>query len=302
MINLVNKAYSKRFLKRVQAPKAIVNFLLVFVAIVVLIPTIWLFIAPSKDAVELAKLSPFDFGNFASYFVRWKHLVNYGDGILLNWMKNSVAYTTFSVALGTVVSLMAGFALAVVNLRFKKQILLVVLIAMVIPTVALVLPIFVWFNQIHLANTAIGLILVYSLHPFGVYLSYIYYANTIPKEIYEAARIDGCEQFATFLKIGLPLSRGLIGVIAFFNFSSSWSNFYLPQTLIIDPAKAPLSSGLQAMFTGTEAFTGQAAYVTHIDRPEIALAALMMIAPIAFIFVASQKLISRGVISGAVKS
>jgi multiple sugar transport system permease protein len=279
-----------------------INFILVFFAIIMLIPTIWLLISPSKDAVGLARLSPFQFGSFSSYFTRWHHLINYQNGIFLQWIKNSLIYTSISVIIGTVISAMAGFALAAVNLKFKKQILILVLVAMIMPNVALVLPIFVWFNQLHLANNPIGLIMVYCLHPFGVYLSYIYFANSIPREIYESARMDGCSYFGTFRRIGIPLAKGLIGVISFFNFTSTWSNFFLPQTLILDPAKAPLSSGLQALFTGTEAFTGQASYVTHIDRPEIALAALMMIAPVVFVFIVSQKLIGRGMLAGAVKS
>jgi ABC-type maltose transport system permease subunit len=77
---------------------------------------------------------------------------------------------------------------------------------MLVPPMALVVPIFVLMDAISLMDKPISVILVSSLYPFGVFLSYIYYSTTIPKELYESARLDGCNDFRLFTKIALPLS------------------------------------------------------------------------------------------------
>ena len=278
------------------------NAILLFIAIVLLIPALWMTIAPSKDRAELVSMSPLGFGSFESYITRWQNLLLYDEGAMLRWIENSIWYTSATVILSTTMALLGGFALAAINIKFKRQILILIMIAMIIPTVALVMPMFVWINTLGLSDTELGLILASSLYPFGVYLSYIHFSTVIPKELYEAAKIDGCGYFKIFRKIAIPISKSLVGILAFFSFVGSWNNFFLPQVLILSGEKHPLSSGLTLLFTNTPAFSGNSSAILPIERSEIALSAIIMVIPIAVLFIVSQKFLSRGMLAGSVKS
>ena len=150
--------------------KYLANFILVFIAVVLLIPVLWMTIAPSKDRVQLITLAPLKFGSIESYLTRWRNLMVYDDGVIIRWMENSFWYTIAIVSLSTTMSLLGGFALGVKNFRFKRQILISTMIAMMLPGVALVLPLFVWVDKLRLTDTELGLILASSLYPFGVFL------------------------------------------------------------------------------------------------------------------------------------
>jgi multiple sugar transport system permease protein len=278
------------------------HMFLLFIAILLLIPALWMTIVPSKDRAELVSMSPMSFGSFGSYITRWQNLLLYDEGAMLRWIENSIWYTSVTVILSTTMALLGGFALAAINIKFKRQILILIMIAMIIPQVALVMPMFVWINTLGLTDTELGLILASSLYPFGVYLSYIHFSTVIPRELYEAAKIDGCGYFKIFRKIAIPISKSLVGILAFFSFVGSWNNFFLPQVLILSGEKHPLSSGLTLLFTNTPAFSGNSSAILPIERSEIALSAIIMVIPIAVLFIVSQKFLSRGMLAGSVKS
>jgi multiple sugar transport system permease protein len=278
------------------------NALLIFIAIVLLIPALWMTIAPSKDRAELVTMSPLGFGTFESYITRWQNLLLYDEGAMLRWIENSIWYTSATVILSTTMALLGGFALAAINIKFKRQILILIMIAMIIPTISLVMPTFVWLNVLGLTDTELGLILASSLYPFGVYLSYIHFSTVIPRELYEAAKIDGCGYFKIFRKVALPVSKSLAGIVAFFSFLGAWNSFFLPQVFILSGEKHPLSSGLVILFTNVKAFCGCEPTLLPIFRSEIALSALILITPTIFLFIFAQRFLSRGMLAGSVKS
>ena len=282
--------------------KYLANFILVFLAVVLLIPVIWMTIAPSKDRVQLITLAPLQFGSFGSYLTRWRNLLQYDNGVIIRWMENSFWYIIAIVSLSTTMSLLGGFALGVKNFRFKRQILISTMIAMMLPGVALVLPLFVWVDKLRLTDTELGLILASSLYPFGAFLSYIHFSTVIPRELYEAAKIDGCGYFKIFRKVALPVSKSLAGIVAFFSFLGAWNSFFLPQVFILSGEKHPLSSGLTLLFTNTPAFSGNSSAILPIERSEIALSAMVITLPIILLFLFSQRFLSRGMLAGSVKS
>ena len=282
--------------------KYLANFILVFIAVVLLIPVLWMTIAPSKDRFQLITLAPLKFGSIESYLTRWRNLMVYDDGVIIRWMENSFWYTIAIVSLSTTMSLLGGFALGVKNFRFKRQILISTMIAMMLPGVALVLPLFVWVDKLRLTDTELGLILASSLYPFGVFLSYIHFSTVIPRELYEAAKIDGCGYFKIFRKVALPVSKSLAGIVAFFSFLGAWNSFFLPQVFILSGEKHPLSSGLVVLFTNVKAFCGCEPSLLPIFRSEIALSALILITPTIYLFMFAQRFLSRGMLAGSVKS
>ena len=89
---------------------------------------------------------------------------------------------------------------------------------MIMPAAALVLPIFLELNALHLIGSVFSVILPFSFFPFGVYLAYIYYATAIPSELLDAARVDGCGEWLTFRRIALPLAKPVVALVFFFSF------------------------------------------------------------------------------------
>ena len=267
------------------------------------VPMVWLLIAPSKTAAQLNNDNPFSFGSFANYGSAWEHLLTFQDGVLVRWLLNSVVYSVAIVVLSCVSAILAGYALAVTAIPFKRGLLIVTLVAMIVPPVALVIPLFVEISNVQLFDTPAAVILTSSFYPFGVFLAYIYFTTAIPKELYEAAKVDGAGEFATLWRIALPLSKGLFGMLAFFSFSASWVNYFLPYVLLGSAENFTLPVGLGVLFSSTPALNpGNGAQQSDIGRPEIALAGLILAIPILIVFLLSSRLLVRGILAGSVKS
>jgi multiple sugar transport system permease protein len=280
----------------------VVNTWLIFFAIISVIPMIWLLLAPSKEDAEITTRHPLAFGSFGNYLKAWKNLQFFDDGVMFTWVINSLWYTASIVLIATVTASMAGFVLSASNIRFKRSFLVSTLITMLVPPMALVVPIFILMDQISLMDKPLAVILVSSLYPFGVFLSYIYYTTTIPKELYESARLDGCNDFRLFTKIALPLSWPLISLLAFFAFIGNWANYFLPYILLPSSENYTLPIGLGFLFYSTPAINpGVGATSVPIYKPEIALAGVLIALPIMIVFLISQKRLVRGMLAGSIK-
>jgi len=280
----------------------VMNLWLVFFALVSVIPMIWLLLAPSKEDADITTRHPLAFGSFGNYIKAWKNLQFFDDGVMLQWVINSLWYTAAIVLIATVSASMAGFVLSASRIRFKRAFLISTLITMLVPPMALVVPVFILMDKISLMDKPLAVILVSSLYPFGVFLSYIYYSTTIPKELYESARLDGCNDFRLFSKIALPLSWPLISLLAFFAFIGNWANYFLPYILLPSSENYTLPIGLGFLFYSTPAINpGVGATSVPIYKPEIALAGVLIALPIMIVFLVSQNRLVRGMLAGSIK-
>jgi multiple sugar transport system permease protein len=301
-LNLLKSNRSTKLRQESRIWSWVVNSWLILFALISIIPMVWLLLAPSKEDAELTTRNPLAFGNFGNYLKAWKNLQFFDDGVILQWVINSLWYTGTIVLIATVTASMAGFVLSASNIRFKRAFLISTLITMLVPPMALVVPIFVLMDRIHLMDNPFSVILVSSLYPFGVFLSYIYYSTTIPKELYESARLDGCNDFRLFTKIALPLSWPLISLLAFFAFIGNWANYFLPYILLPSSENYTLPIGLGFLFYSTPAINpGVGATSVPIYKPEIALAGVLIALPIMIVFLVSQKRLVRGMLAGSIK-
>lgn len=280
----------------------VINAWLIFFAVVSLIPMTWLVLAPSKEDADITNRHPLAFGNLGNYLKAWDNLQFFDNGVMFTWVVNSVWYTAAIVIIATISASMAGFVLSASQIRFKRAFLISTLITMLVPPMALVVPMFILMDQISLMDNPWAVILVSSLYPFGAFLSYIYYSTTIPKELYESARLDGCNDFRLFTKIALPLSWPLISLLAFFAFIGNWANYFLPYILLPSSENFTLPIGLGFLFYSTPAINpGVGATSVPIYKPEIALAGVLIAVPIMIVFLISQKRLVRGLLAGSIK-
>ena len=282
------------------ATAAVAVLFLALVAFFIL-PVLWLLLAPTKTAGQLISDGPLSFGSFGNVATAWRHLVDFQDGVLLVWLRNSAVYSAITLVITLATSIPAGFALALSNFRGRKTLLVTTLIVMIMPSTTLVLPIFLELNEFGLIGTIWSVVLPFSFYPFGVYLVYIYFATSMPTDVLAAARIDGCSEWQLFTRIALPLARPVAALVAFFSFVGNWNNFFLPYLVLPNTDQFPLQVGLNQLLSSTPSFNPVAGAGLNITSPELALAIIVAILPVLVLFLFSQKALVSGMLAGATK-
>jgi len=279
-------------------------FILTAFAVFFIAPVLWLILAPTKSDKALISSSPFSFGDFHHVALAWKHLDAFSGHIYRRWIANTLYYALSATAITLVVSVPAGYGLAIGRFPGRKLILSLTLVVMIVPNAALVLPIFLELNAFHLIGSVLSVILPFAFFPFGVYLAYIYYATSIPDELLDAARVDGCGELQTFLRVALPLAKPVVALVFFFSFVADWNNFFLPYVVLANSNQYPITVGLWDLLSATPSFNpsvGGGGQSVEIFKPELALATLLAVVPVAIVFLFSQRALVRGMLGGAVK-
>ena len=265
------------------------------------IPLLWLFVAGTRSDGSLLSDAPFALGTWESLSRSWTNLTTYNNFQIGTWAMNSAIYAVSGVALSLLASIPAGYALALSEFPGRKLILVLTLIAMITPSSAVVLPIFIELKLLGLNNTYAGLILASGFFPFGVYLTYIYFTSSLPKGVMDSARVDGCNPFQLFTKIALPLARPIIALVAFFSFLAIWSNYFLAFVLLSDDRLYNLPVGLTSLISSSGALSNLPSNDVPIKKPEVILAAILVVLPVILIFLVAQRFVRSGTLSGAEK-
>ena len=273
-------------------------------AVFFVVPLAWLILAPTKSDEALVSRDPMAFGSFHQLALAWQHLDAFSDHLYRLWIGNSLLYAVSATAIVLVTGIPAGYGLAFGRFPGRRLVLTLTLVVMIMPAAALVLPIFLELNAVHLIGNALSVILPFAFYPFGVYLAYIYYATAVPRELLDAARIDGCGEWATFRHVALPLAKPVVALVLFFSFVADWNNFFLPYAVLADSAQYPMQVGLSDLLSSTPSFNpavGGGGQQVNIFRPELALATLLAVVPVAIVFMLSQRALVRGMVGGGVK-
>ncbi|MCW2647778.1 MAG: transporter permease protein [Pseudonocardiales bacterium] len=283
------------------ASRVLVGLVMAALALFFVLPVIWLLLAPSKTADQVVHNWPLSFGSFSQIGHAWSHLMSFQNHAMLKWLRNSAIYSGGSLILTLITSVPAGYALALTRFRGRTTLLVVTLITMIMPSATLVLPIFLEINQFHLIGTIWSVILPFSFYPFGVYLVYIYFATSLPRDIIAAARVDGCSEWQVFAHIALPLARPVIALVAFFSFVGNWNNFFLPYLVLPNSDQFPVQVGLNQLLSSTPSFNPVAGAGLNITIPELALAIIVAILPVLVLFLFSQRALVSGMLAGSTK-
>ena len=300
----------KQFRTRVAGDMGILGFgfrwgVLLLFAAYFFVPILWLVLATSKSAPQLLELDPLAFGSFQRIQEAWQRIIEYQNGEVLLWASNSVRYALWALALSLVTSIPAGYILAVARFPGRRLLLWLTLITMLLPPSALVLPLFMELNLFRLINSQWAVILPSAFFPFGTYLTYIYYASSLPPDLLDAARVDGCSEMQLFWQIALPLATPLLGLLAFINFSTNWNNFFGPYVLLNDDTLFNLPVGIQQFVAATSAlrpgFNPSPGVMVGYQQAEAALFGLIMVIPVAIVYLIAQRYVIGGAFTGGVK-
>ncbi|WP_294180524.1 carbohydrate ABC transporter permease [uncultured Schumannella sp.] len=283
------------FLGRALAAAVVVFFSLFFI-----VPIAWLLIAPSKDGRQLLLENPFSVGTLDQFAANWESLMTYQNGLVWTWLGNSAFYATAALVITLVISIPAGYALALTEFRGRHLLLVTTLVVMLIPNTALVLPVFLELSAVRLIGSPLAVILPFSFFPFGVYLTYIYFSTTISRDLLDAARIDGASELRVFGQVALPLATPVVALVGFFSFTGNWTNYFLPFVTVPGRA-APIQVGIAELLANVPQFNPTSAASTTIDLPVLALATLLSVAPVLIVFLFSQRFLVTGMTAGGTK-
>jgi multiple sugar transport system permease protein len=212
-------------------------------ALYTLIPMWWLVVTSTKDKEYLFTTNPMWF----SHFDLWGNIsdvFSQQNGIFFVWTLNTLVYCVGGAAISTLLSAMAGYALAKFAFPGRKIVFNIILAAVLVPSVMFALPLFLMFSEIQLVNTYWAVLLPSLASPFGVYLARIYASQSIPDELLEAGRIDGASEARIFWRVGFPIMTPALITVFLYQFVAIWNNYLLPVLMLNDDTLQPLSVGL----------------------------------------------------------
>jgi len=265
------------------------------------LPVLWLVLAATKTDDQLVHGNPLSFGSWHALKANWHALTAYQDDAVFQWLRNSALYSFLALAITLVVAIPAGYALAMTEFRGRRVLLIATLIVMLMPNATLVVPLFLEINAVHLIGSMWSIILPYAFYPFGVYLAYIYFSTALPRELLEAARLDGCSEFGVFRRVAVPLAMPIVALVGFFSFVANWTNYFLPYVMLPQSSQYPVQVGLGTLLDDVPQFNPTVGDLA-VQRPELALATLLAITPVLVVFLFSQRFLVTGMLAGATKS
>ena len=269
------------------------NAILIIVCLIVLYPVLWVImmaITPNEIAGVSSSLIPqqVTFDNFIDVVSR---VDDYGNHLFLHQLKNSVLVAAITTALGVLLACTAAYGFSRLNFGGRQLGLQAFLVTQMFPGVVMTIPLYILLGKLGLLNSIVGLVLVYSVSalPFCVWNLKGYF-DTIPKELEEAAIVDGASRIRIFVTIVLPLARPAIAITALFSFMTAWNEFILAATLMNSELAYTLPVALK-QYVGAQS----------VQYGLFAAGAIIVSVPIMALFFALQKHLVGGLTAGGVK-
>lgn len=213
------------------------------------------------------------------------------SGDFLTWLGNSLKIGAMTTIVGLAFSAPAAYAVSRWQFIGKQGLLVMFLVTQMFPAVLLIVPLYILFAQLNLLDNIFGLVIAYATTalPFSVWMLKNFF-DTVPKELDEAARVDGLGPFATFWRVVLPLTIPGIAVVAFFNFMTAWNEFMLAYTFLQSDSNLTLAVGIQRYVHDFGA-----------DWHYLTAAAVLVTIPVLVIFIWTQRYLVTGLTGGSVK-
>ncbi len=276
-----------RDIKRSPLSSALLHATLVTAALIALFPVIWILLSSlkPKNRILSSEIKLIDHPTFENY----TRVLTETD--FLRWLSNSIIVAGFTMLLGVLMSASAGYALSRFNFPGRRSLMWTFLVTQMFPVSILIVPIYTIMANLGLINTHTSLVIAYCTVavPFCAWMLRGYF-DTIPRELDEAAALDGLGPFATFWRVIVPLARPGLAVTMFYTFLTAWSEVAYATAFLQTDDKFTLGYGLQ---TFVPQFNQRWEYLTP--------AAIMITIPAAIIFLLVQRHLVGGLAAGATK-
>jgi multiple sugar transport system permease protein len=271
--------------------------LIIVMAAYFIFPLYWLLVSMTKSTNQLFNTPMLAFPSHSNLIANLKWLSSYQNGMFWRWALNSVIYAGCTGILGTLVSAMAGYALAKYAFKGKQSLTFAVLGSLMIPSAATAIPVFLMVKWLGLINNYLGVLLPMIVNPFGVYFMMVYVKEAMPSELIDSGRVDGASDYGIFFRIALAIIRPGLTTLFLITFIGTWNNFFLPLVLLNKTELYPLTVGLQIWTANlNSAGTGEPLY------PLILIGSFISILPMLILFPILRKHIVSGIAMGGVKA
>ncbi|WP_435175226.1 carbohydrate ABC transporter permease [Actinacidiphila sp. bgisy145] len=260
-------------------------------ALYFLLPVWWLVVSTTKDSGELFAGDGFWFGHHFALWDNVQTLFRAQGGIYSRWLLNSLLYAVGGGIVATLLAAMCGYALAKFPFPGREAVFGTVLAAVLLPAPVLAVPLYLLFSHTGIVNTFWSVFIPSIVSPFGVYLSRIYAASSVPDALIEAGRIDGAGELRIFT-MGMRIMAPAMVTVFLFQFVAIWTNFLLPSLMLADSSLQPVTVGL----VGWRQMQGY-----PIGYTTVVTGAMLSVIPVIAMFVSLQAFWSKGLTAGAVK-
>ncbi len=268
-------------MKRETISKIIIYIILIVFAFIMIVPFVWMVLTAFKTTAETMQVDP-----FVLVPKVWQ-VENFGKVVkAMNFVKlygNTILMITLRILCAVVTATLAGYAFARLNFKGKDFMFGIVLFQMMIPVQIFIIPQYVMVSKLHLTNTALGLLFPGLVSAFGTFLLRQAYMG-LPKDLEEAARLDGCNIPQTFLFVMAPLARSSMVALGIFTAVFAYKDLMWPMIVCPKPAKTTLAAALANM-------SGQYSQ----KYPELMMAALISCVPMIILYIIFQKQFIEGI-------
>ena len=292
----------KSGVQRVNAYKVVSMIVLVILALLFLFPLYWILTGAFKTGADIYATTPawvpteWTMANFEKLFTRRSAPLFEIFGIVgptvpgaIRWLVNTVFMAVAAMIITCLTASMAGYALAKKRFVGRKLVFSLIVCAMALPKQVILIPLLKEMSALHLWDTLWAVIFPTVGWPFGVFLMK-QFAEGIPGEILEAARVDGASEWRTFSTIVMPIIKPGIGALAIFTFINSWNDYFMQLVMLSSNKNYTISLGIATMQAETS-----------IDVGLLMAGAALASVPIIIVFLVFQKYFTQGITMGAVK-
>jgi multiple sugar transport system permease protein len=272
--------------KRLMRGNIIPALLMIILLVIVVHPFLWLIISSFKTDPQLLAYPPKLFSGdlIERNFTRvWESLP------LMDFLKNTIIFAFGTALVSTLFDSMAGYAFARIRFKGSKPLFLLILVTMMIPYQAIMIPLFVEVYKFGMLDTYWGLILPRACSAFGIFMMRSFFVS-LPKELEEAGRIDGFNEFKIYWKIMLPLCKPALITLLIFILMNNWNDLLYPLMLTSSTEMRTLSAGL-AFFVGDKA----------IEYGPTLAASIISLLPLIILYMLAQRFFVQGVATSGLK-
>lgn len=260
--------------------------ILIVAASISLVPFLYVISTSFKDSVSLFQYPP-------QWIPREPTLDNFRtllqDNPFIRWMINSFIVAASVTAIKVIIDSMAGYAFAKMQFPGKEPLFVVVLMTLMVPFAATLIPLFIIVRDLQLTNTYAGLILPALASPIGIFMMR-QFIESLPNDLENAARLDGCSEFQIFRRVILPLVRPGLVVLGVFTFMTQWTSYLWPLVIGTRKEMYTLTVGVQSL---RSLFT--------VNWGVLSAGAVLSMLPLVLVFLFLQRYFIAGSIAGALK-
>jgi multiple sugar transport system permease protein len=268
----------------------------VLFAVFIVIPVIWVIINSTKTQANIFGSFGFWFASPFEFFHTFANLFRDvdGDGTYSGWFLNTVLYSLAGGVGATALAALGGYGFARFEFRGSKAFFALIIAGLLVPITLVAVPLYLAYAKVHLINSIWGMILPSMVAPVGLYLMRTYVELSIPRELTDAARIDGASELRIFFRIALPLMVPGLMTVLLLSVAGTWNNYILPLIIFSNNKLFPVTVGM-GLWSQHAGNSGDANLY-----PLLVLGGLVTIIPMIALFALLQRYWRGGLLLGSV--